>query len=162
MSDEDIQKTAIITPFGLFELPYMSFGLCNAAQTFQRFIHTVTQGLDFCFAYQDDILVTSSNEQEHLHHLKLLFTRLNQYGIIININKCGQNEISFLGYTINKSGIKPLESKVSAVRNFPQPKTVSDLKRFLGMINFYRRFIPHAAHQQIPLLECCKGNKKKD
>lgn len=164
MSDEDIQKTAIITPFGLFEFPYMPFGLCNAAQTFQRFIHSVTQGLNFCFVYQDDILVASSNEQEHLEHLRLLFTRLNQYGIVININKCifGQQEISFLGFTINKFGIKPLESKVSIIRNFPQPTTISALKRFLGMINFYRRFIPHAAHSQVPLLECCKGNKKND
>lgn len=164
MSDEDIQKTAIITPFGLFEFPYMPFGLCNAAQTFQRFMHSVTQDLNFCFVYQDDILVASSNEQEHLEHLRLLFTRLNQYGIVININKCvfGQEEISFLGYTINKFGIKPLESKVSAIRNFPQPNTISQLKRFLGMINFYRRFTPRAAHLQIPLLECCKGNKKKD
>lgn len=163
-SDEDIQKTANIIPFGLFEFPYMPFGLCNAAQTFQRFMHTVLQDLDFCFAYQDDILVASSNKQEHLEHLRLLFTRLNQYGIVINLNKCvfGQEEISFLGYTINKTGIKPLESKVSAIRNFPQPTTVSQLKRFLGMINFYRRFIPHAAHIQIPLLECCTGNKKKD
>ena len=77
MSEEDIQKTAIITPFGLFEFPLMTFGLCNAAQTFQRFMNEVIQGLDFCFAYLDDILIASSNEQEHLTHLNILFTRLS-------------------------------------------------------------------------------------
>lgn len=164
MSEEDIQKTAIITPFGLFEFPCMPFGLCNAAQTFQRFINDILHDLHFCFVYLDDILIASTNQEEHLQHVKILLTRLNEYGIVINIRKCifGVEEINFLGFTINKFGIKPTESKVSTIRNFKQPKTVSELKRFLGMINFYRRFIPHAAETQIPLLECCKGNKEKD
>ena len=71
----DISKTAIITPFGLYEFPFMSFGLCNAAQTFQRFIHEVTRGLDFCFTYIDDILIASDSLNQHFMHLKLLFER---------------------------------------------------------------------------------------
>lgn len=164
MNEDDIQKTAIITPFGLFEFPNMSFGLCNAAQTFQRFIHEVLQGLDFCFVYQDDILIASVDEQEHLVHLRTILKRLNDYGIVINLQKClfGQTEIQFLGLHINQHGTKPIESRVSNILTYPLPKTITELKRFLGMINFFRRFIPHAAETQIPLFSCMKGNVKKD
>ncbi|KAG8174445.1 hypothetical protein JTE90_014232 [Oedothorax gibbosus] len=86
--EEDIQKTAVITPFGLFEFPFMSFGLCNAAQTFQRFIHSILQDLDFCTAYIDDVLVSSKDEKEHMHHLRLIFQRFQEYGIRINPSKC--------------------------------------------------------------------------
>lgn len=164
MAEEDIQKTAIITPFGLFEFPSMTFGLCNAAQTFQRFLNTVIQGLDFCFAYLDDILIASKNEEEHLKHLRILLKRINDFGIVINIDKSvfGQPEVKFLGYLINKFGTKPLTSKVVAITEFKQPETVDQLKRFLGMLNYYRRFLPHSAETQMPLLECTIGNKKRD
>lgn len=164
LEEDDIQKTAIITPFGLFEFPYMTFGLCNAAQTFQRFVNKVIQGLDFCFAYLDDILIASRDETEHLQHLRILFKRLDEFGVVINISKCvfGQPEVNFLGYQINKNGSKPLQAKVEAIINFEQPKTVDQLKRFLGMLNYYRRFLPHAAETQVPLLDCTKGSKRKD
>jgi len=72
---DDVPKTAITTPFGLFEFPYMTFGLRNAGQTFQRFIDGALQGLDFCFAYVDDVLVASSASEQHREHLKILFER---------------------------------------------------------------------------------------
>jgi len=78
LAAEDISKTAITTPFGMFEYPYMSFGLRNAAQTFQRFIE-VLRNLDFCYAYIDDILVASKSEEEHLQHLRILFKRLQEW-----------------------------------------------------------------------------------
>ncbi len=164
MANEDIQKTAVTTPFGLFEFPSMSFGLCNAAQTFQRFVNAVIQGLDFCFAYLDDILIASKNETEHLQHVKLLLNRLDEFGVVINISKCvfGQPEVKFSGYQISKLGTKPLHSKVETIKYFKQPQTVDQLKRFLGMLNYYRRFLPKAAEIQVPLLDCIKGNKKKD
>lgn len=94
VAEDDIQKTALITPFGLFEFPSMTFGLCNAAQTFQRFVNSIIQGLDFCFAYIDDILIASKNEEEHLKHIRTVLQRLDDYGVVININKCsfGQTE----------------------------------------------------------------------
>ena len=78
----------------------MSFGLRNAAQTFQRFIDEVLRGLDFCYAYIDDILVASSSEEEHLQHLELVFQRLKHYGAVINPAKCvfGATQVRFLGY----------------------------------------------------------------
>jgi hypothetical protein len=144
VAKEDIPKTAITTPFGLFELPFMTFGLRNAAQTFQRFMDKVLRGLDFCYVYIDDILIASSSPEEHVEHLKTVFSRLEKYGVVVNPNKCvfGQKEVRFLGYLVSGAGTRPLPEKVEAIKGFAQPQTVKSLRQFLGMINFYRRFIP--------------------
>lgn len=159
---EDVPKTAITTPFGLYEFPFMTFGLRNAGQTFQRFIDEVTRGLDFCYAYLDDFLIFSCDEKEHESHLHQLFKRLQEYGIVINTSKCvfGAKEVKFLGYTISAEGTRPLDTKVEAIKSFPEPKTIKQLRRFLGMINFYRRFIPSAAQIQAPLNNLLTGSVK--
>lgn len=159
----DIAKTAITTPFGLFEFAVMPFGLRNAAQTFQRFIDSVLRGLDCCHAYLDDILICSRDEHEHEQHLEAVFNRLNEAGIVINPNKCvfGKPEVTFLGHLVSKSGIQPTSDKVEAIRTFPKPDTVKKLRGFLGMINFYRRFLPGTATTQQPLNDLLKGPKKK-
>lgn len=153
VAEQDIEKTAVTTPFGLFEFPYMPYGLRNAAQTFQRFINSVLQGFDFCFTYLDDILVASNDEHQHHQHLTQLFQRLSEYNITINLDKCAffQQEVNFLGHKISKTGIQPLPDKVRAIIEFPRPTTAAALKRFLGMVNFYRRFLPNAAAIQAPL-----------
>lgn len=150
---EDIAKTAITTPFGLYEFPYMTFGLRNAGQTFQRFVDEMTRGMDFVFPYLDDFLVFSRNEATHKEHLRSLFSKFREYGIVINTSKCnfGSSDISFLGYSVSPKGIKPLESKVDAIKQYPVPRNVKELRRFLGMINFYRKFLPDAAKIQAPL-----------
>lgn len=160
VSEEDVQKTAITTPFGLYEFPFMTFGLRNAGQTFQRFVDEVTRGLDFVYTYLDDFLVFSRDEKEHREHLHQLFTRLRDYGMVINSNKCvfGAKEVKFLGYSISSQGTKPLDTKVEAIKNYPPPKNVRELRRFLGMLNFYRRFIPKAAHVQAPLNALLTGS----
>jgi len=102
---DDVQNTAITTPFGLFEFPFMSFGLRNVAQTFQRFMDEIVRGFDFCFSYIDDILVHSRSPQEHEQHLRTLFKQLQAYGILINLCKCvfRAAEVTFLGYRIAAS-----------------------------------------------------------
>lgn len=159
----DIPKTAITTPFGLFEFPFMTFGLRNAAQTFQRFIDEALRGLDFCYGYLDDILIFSETEEQHLGHLRQLFQRLTDYGVLVNAAKCefGQNKITFLGHEVTADGIRPLDDKVKAIIDFPQPKNVKELRRFLGMYNFYRRFIPRASDIQGPLNAALAGPKKR-
>lgn len=160
----DVPKTAITTPFGLFEFKYMTFGLCNAAQTMQRHINEVLRGLDFVFPYIDDICIASSNVDEHIQHLRLVFQRLHENNLCINVAKCnfGQSEVKFLGHLITTNGFRPLPAKVESITNFPRPTIAMELKRFLAMINFYRRFIPHAVVHQIPLQKLIVGNKKND
>ena len=128
----DIPKTAVITPFGLFEFVRMPFGLRNAAQTFQRFMDQVLRGLPFSYAYLDDILIASQDAEEHHSHLRQVFTRLQDHGIQINPAKCvlGEPSLEFLGHLVDKDGIQPLGDKVRAVRDFPQPTTQHELKRF--------------------------------
>ncbi|XP_063635129.1 uncharacterized protein LOC134805855 [Cydia splendana] len=162
VNEDDIPKTAITTPFGMYEFPFMTFGLRNAGQTFQRFVDEMTRGLDFCYTYLDDFLVYSTCHEEHEDHLRQLFSRLQQYGMVINTSKCvfGKSQVTFLGYSISADGIKPLETKVQAIKDYPVPKTVKELRRFLGMLNFYRRFIPHAAKLQAPLNAFLTGSVK--
>lgn len=162
VNEEDIPKTAITTPFGLFEFVFMPFGLCNAAQTFTRFLDEVTRGLDFVHTYIDDILCASETEEQHMEHLRILFDRLSKYGVVINPTKCifGQKSIEFLGYLVSSQGTKPLPKKVEAIQNFPRPTTIKQLRQFLGMLNFYRRFIPGAAEAQSPLNDLLRGKAK--
>jgi hypothetical protein len=103
---DDIPKTAISTPFGLYEFPFMTFGLRNAGQTFQRFVDEVSRGLDFVYVYLDDFLVYSKDEKMHEIHLRQLFTRLQDFGIVINPAKCTFeiSEVKFLGYHISEKG----------------------------------------------------------
>ncbi|XP_023816875.1 uncharacterized protein LOC105357974 [Oryzias latipes] len=181
---EDVPKTAVITPFGLFEFLRMPFGLKGAAQTFQRLMDSMLRGLEFVFVYLhqcfstsvprhtsvpwemvkcllsavaqkrlkntdlDDILVASPSPEEHLMHLKEVFQRLETHGLIVNPAKCqfGLSAIDFLDHRISAQGAVPLPIKVQAVAKFPRPEVVKSLQEFLGMVNFYNRFIPRAAH----------------
>ena len=151
----DIPKTAVTTPFGLYEFVRMPFGLRNAAQTFQRFIDSVIRGLDFCYAYIDDLLVASADAEEHERHLHQLFSRLSEHGLVINPVKSqfGVESLEFLGHRVDSTGVRPLEEKTRAIREFPQPQTQRKLKEFLGLVNFYRRFVPHAAGILRPLTD---------
>lgn len=160
---EYIPKTAITTPFGLFEFKYMTFGLCNAAQTFQRHINQVLRGLDFVFPYLDDICIASSNPDEHEKHLRMVFQRLKDFNMTLNFDKCifGKENIEFLGHQINRNGISPLP-KIEAIQNFPKPKIAKELRSFIAAVNFYRRFIPNAMGTQLILQSMLSGNKKNN
>ncbi|KRZ65366.1 Transposon Tf2-6 polyprotein [Trichinella papuae] len=165
VAQEDIPKTAITTPFGLYEYLRMPFGLRNAAQTFQRFMGEVTRGLRFCFVYLDDVLVASRNREEHEKHLITLFRRFEKYGVKLNPAKCVffASNLEFLRFKLCSQGIKPLAEKVEAIRKFRQPTTMHELRQFLGCVNFYRRFIPRAATLLAPLerLTSSQGTRKK-
>ena len=149
----DVHKTAVTTPFGLFNFTRTPFGLRNSGQTFQRFIDHVTRGLDFVFVYLDDLLVTSPDHKTHKKHLRILFARLAEYGIIIGPEKCqfGTTELSFLGHHVCAEGISPLPSAVDAIVNFVKPEKQRALRRYLGMVNYYHRFIPQCAAKLTPL-----------
>ena len=118
----------------------------NAGQTFQRFIDGALQGLDFCFAYVDDVLVASSSPEQHREHLKILFERFATYGIIVNVGKSvlGAPYVAFLGFEISAGGTRALPDRIAALKDFPQPATARGLRRYLGVLNFYRRHLAHS------------------
>jgi hypothetical protein len=161
---EDVHKTAIIMPFGLYEFLRMPFGLRNAGQTFQRMMDEVMAGLSFCFVYLDDVLVASPDHRQHVRHIREVLARLQQHGLVLNAEKCqfGVSTIEYLGHRISESGIRPLETRLTGIQRYPQPKTVAQLQTYLGMVNFYRRFIKSAAAILRPLTEALRGGKKGD
>lgn len=162
VAEEDIPKTAVITPFGLYEYLFMPYGLSNAGQTFQRLIDSITRDLDFVFVYLDDILIASKSPEEHIRHLKSLFNRLVEHGLIVNVKKCvfGQESLEFLGHHITREGIFPLQSRVQAIQDCPTPSSPKALQEFLGMLNFYNRFLPHISEVLAPLYDLVKKGDK--
>ena len=165
VAEEDIPKTAVSTPFGLFEFLRMPMGLRNSAQTFQQFIDNILRDLPFAYAYLDDLLIASKNEAEHREHLRIVLERLHQNGItIINASKSdfGQSKIKFIGHELSPTGIRPLTDKIEAILSYPLPQNVCDLRKFLGMLNFYHRFVPQIAALQAPLTSLIKSSKKND
>nr|VZH96772.1 unnamed protein product [Spirometra erinaceieuropaei] len=147
VASEYIPKTAVTTLFGLFEFIRMPFSLRNAAKTFQRFIDHVLRGLPLVYAYIDDLLVASWNEEEHKEHLALVFDLLDKFGVVIN------------PLQVDSEGLRPLPSKIEAVRNFPPPTSKRQSQRILGMVNFYRRFLPNCADLMLPLTNMPSGPK---
>ena len=113
----------------------------------------VLRGMEFCYVYIDDLLVASSTPEEHKKHLHLVFQRFEQFGIIINPTKCllGVSELHFLGHHVTQQGGSPFPEQVKVIRGFPLPTTLRQLQEFLGLVNFYHRFIPHCATILSPL-----------
>ena len=141
IATDDVPKTAVITPFGLFEYHVMTFGLRNAGQTFQRYIFRALGNFNFVFAYIDDILIASSSYEEHANHLKVVLQRLKDFSLRINLSKCqfSEDKLEFLGYLIDQEGCRRTPDKVRAISEYPKPKTIVELRRFFGMVNFYRK-----------------------
>lgn len=164
VAKDDVEKTAVTTPFGLYEYVVMPYGRRNAAQTFQQFIDGLFRDLDFVYAYLDNILIASTDEQNHDEQVRQVLQRLDDAGIVINVAKCqyARRQVLFLGHSVNAEGIAPDVERVKAITNFPKPLEVRSLKRFLSMISFYRRCIPKAASIQSRLQILINGNKKKD
>ena len=160
---EDIPKTDIATPFGLFEFTRMPFRLKTAAKTFQRLMDSVTAKLTGVFVYLDDVLVASESEEQHERDLKQLFAALKPFGLVLNVAKCtfGVKEIEFLGHQVSERGIGPMPVKVEAVNSYKQPQTLRSLQRFLGLLNFYRRFLPGIAATLRPLTDALARAPRK-
>ena len=136
----DVHKTAVTTPFGLFNFTRTPFGLRNSGQTFQRFIDHVMRGLDFVFVYLDDLLVTNPDHKTHKKHLKIPFKRLTKYGIIIEPDFF--RTLCLLWGHLTPSHSCRCDSKLRETRA---------LRRYLGTVNYYHRFIPRCAERLTPL-----------
>ena len=153
MSPEDVKKTAIITPFGLFEFLRMPFGLKNSAQAFQRLMNGVLGDLPRVFVYLDDILVASTSLEQHRLDLRQVLQRLADAGLCLNQKKCvvAAPRVTYLGHVVDASGIVPLPAKIDAIHAMPRPTTKVEMQRFLGCINFFHRFLPGVAATLAPL-----------
>ena len=149
----DKPKSAITTPLGLYQYTRMPFGLRNSGQTFQRLIDHVLQGMPRVFAYIDDILLFSPDVATHQRDLQELFSRLSRHGLVIRPEKCvfGRDSVVFLGLEVSAAGARPTPDRVTDLINFPPPSTVAECRRYIGMINFYHRFVPDLARILRPL-----------
>lgn len=139
----------------------MMIGLRNATQTCQRFVDEIMKVLNFIYLYIDKFLIASEYEEWHREHLRILFKRLHEYGVVLNfaLYKFGVSEVKFIGYTVTAEGIKPLTIASMRSVKIPLPVTVKDLRRYLGMINLYRRFIPGAAKFFNHSMSCWKAQR---
>lgn len=157
MAPKDKQKTAFITRRGIWAFKVMSFGLCNAPSQFSRLIEMVLAGLSWevCLAFLDDIIVFSKDFEQHLERLQLVFDRLMQANLKLKPSKCKlfQTRVQFLGHVISKDGVSPDTEKVDVILKWPIPRNLTEVRAFIGLINYYRKFVKSFAEIARPLHE---------
>ncbi|KAL0162053.1 hypothetical protein M9458_041449, partial [Cirrhinus mrigala] len=161
----DEWKTAFSTTSGHYEYRVMPFGLVNSPSYFQAFVNDVFRDMlnRWVIVYMDDILVYSNSYAEHVQHVRSVLQRLVQHKLYAKEDKCQfhQQSIAFLGYIISPEGVAMDETKVRAIQNWPQPRTLKELQRFLGFSNFYRRFIRNFSSVAAPLTAMVKKGETR-
>lgn len=161
VEEEDREKTAFTTPFGLFEWDRMPFGLCNAPATFQRLMQRCLGGqlMESTLVYLDDVIVYSPDFESHLQHLEKVFQAMEKYGLKLQPDKCHllRREVKFLGHCVSSAGVAVDPEKVSAVREWKAPKTVRQVRSFLGFVGYYRHFIKDFSKIARPLNHLLAG-----
>lgn len=149
------EKAAFVTPSGLYEWNVMPFGLCNAPSTFTRLMELVLKGLHWkiCLIYLDDVIVMGCTFEEELERLKQVFERLARAGLKLKPKKCFlfQKRVSYLGHVVTEEGISADPGKVEQVRTWPIPENSTEVKSFLGLASYYRRFVPDFSTVAQPL-----------
>ncbi|WVZ81255.1 hypothetical protein U9M48_028649 [Paspalum notatum var. saurae] len=162
--EEDIPKTAFSTRYGLYEYLVMSFGLTNAPAFFMYMMNSVFMNeLDkFVVVFIDDILIYSKSEEEHKEHLRIVLARLREHKLYAKFSKCAfwLKEVSFLGHILSEKGVAVDPSKVKDVLNWKQPETVTEIRSFLGLAGYYRRFIKDFSKTAKPMTSLTKKNAK--
>jgi len=165
VAESDIPKTAFRCQLGHFEFKVMPFGLCNAPSTFQALMNKVLRQhpggaalLEYVIVYLDDILIFSKTEEEHLQHLEEVCKRLQAESLFAKRSKCsfGMTEVEFLGHTVSREGLATDKHKVQAVRDWPVPTNTKEVQSFLGLANFYRRFVKDYSTTAFALTELTK------
>ncbi|UYV66407.1 K02A2.6-like [Cordylochernes scorpioides] len=163
MDPQSIQKTAFVTNDGHYEFLVMPFGLKNAASTFQRIIQHILGELLWkgTCSFQDDILVYTKTWQEHIELLSKVFDKLRQYNMKLKLSKCifGRTEVKYLGHIISHNQLKPDPGKVKSIQDFPRPDTVKKVRQFMGLANYYRKFVKDFSKISFPLVRLTRKNQ---
>ena len=164
VSEQAKDKTAFVCHKGLFHYRRMPFGLTNAPATFQRLMNQLFEGEKWKFVhiYLDDILIVSPNFQEHVTHVEQVLKHLSEAGLRLKPSKCAfaEKKIDYLGFTLSAEGVCPNDGKVLAIKDFPRPTDAKSVRRFLGMVNFYRRHVRDMAAMGRPLTALTRKNKQ--
>ncbi|GBL98739.1 Transposon Ty3-I Gag-Pol polyprotein [Araneus ventricosus] len=164
VDERDREKTAFITPDGLYQFRVIPFGLCNASATFERLMNSLLKGMKWkhCLCYLDDVIVYAAIFEEHLRRLSMVLQCIRSAGLTLNHEKCffSQSRLKILGHLVDKDGIHPDPGKVEAIQDFPTPKSISQVRSFLGICSYYRRFVHKFADIDRPLHELLKQDVK--
>ncbi len=175
LQESDRPKTAFRTPFGHYQFRVLPFGLTNAPATFQAVMNRVFEHpkflangkvnplaaiSDFVLVFIDDILIFTKTAEEHVEHVKIFMDVLRQNSILIKVSKCswGQTELPYLGHIVSKDGIKVDPKKIEAVASWPEPTNLNEIQQFLGLTNFFRKYIQDYTNLTMPLTVLLKKN----
>ena len=156
LSPESKEKTAFSTPYGLYQFVTLPFGLFGAPATFQRLMDRVLhQHAAYAAAYLDDVIIHSDTWAEHVRQVAAVLGSLRQTGLTANPKKCavGRREVQYLGYHLGGGQVRPQVDKMAAIAACPRPKTKKEVRRFLGLAGYYRRFIQNFAGLTSPLTD---------
>ena len=162
LSDSAKPKTAfVVSGMGKFEFNRVPFGLAQAPAYFQRLINEVLTDCNFAMGYLDDIIIFSKTEEEHLQHLEEIFERLWKAGLKLKLQKCSffKKHIQYLGHLISDEGIQPLPEKLESIAKMPVPQNAKQVKQFLGLVGYYRKFVPHFSDIARPLTQLTRKNE---
>ena len=166
LKEEDKHKTAFhVGNLGFYECNRMPFGLCNAPATFQRLMERAMGDLNLrdCLIYLDDIIIFSDTFESHLSRLEAVFQRLHEYNLKLKASKCEffRTQVTYLGHVVSEDGIKTDPEKLKVLKDWPIPKNVKDVRKFLGFAGYYRRFVKGFARIVRPLNDLLVGNSTK-
>ena len=161
--DEDSKKlTTVNTHMGLYQYQRLCFGISSSPGIFQEVMDSTFQSVPNVAVYFDNLYITGKDDDEHLDTLNKVLSSIKEKGLKINKNKCQfmLSEIKFLGYRLNKRGLQPQPEKVNAIKLAPQPENVSQLRAYLGLVNYYSKFVPNLSQTLSPLNKLLKKNEK--